>query len=141
MMDINTKDRSEQRKFGLVMGAAFGALTLIRWGHHRWSTGEWGPPSYLLLGIGAVFAVLGLAVPRALQEVFWVWIKFAIGVNWFMTRLFLSIVFFLIITPTRIVRAIIGIDALRQEWDPKAGTYWEEPDEQPDDPRRYLNQY
>lgn len=141
MIDIDIKDKGEQRKFGLVMGAAFGVLTLVRWGIHRWFAGEWGAPSYLLPGIGTVFAVFGLAAPKALQPVFWAWIKFAIGVNWVMTRLFLSIVFFLLITPTRLVRSMMGLDALKRKLDPKATTYWEEPDEQPDDPRRYLNQY
>jgi len=141
MIDIDIKDKSEQRKFGLVMGAAFGILMLVRWGIHRLWTGEWGTPSYWLLGIGAVFAVFGLAAPRALQPIFWAWIKFAIGVNWVMTRLFLSIVYFLLITPTRIVRSLMGIDALNRKLDPKAASYWEEPEEQPEDPRRYLNQY
>ena len=141
MIDIDIKDKNEQRKFGLVMGVAFGLLMLVRWGIHRWLSGEWGSPSYILLGIGAVFAVMGLVAPRALEPIFWAWIKFAIGVNWVMTRFFLSIVYFIFITPTRLVRSAMGLDALKRKLDPKATTYWEEPDEQPDDPRRYLNQY
>lgn len=141
MIDIDIKDKKEQRNFGLVMGAAFGVLTLVRWGIHRLMHGEWGNPSYILLGIGAVFAVVGLVAPRALQPIFWAWIKFAIVVNWFMTRLLLSIVFFLLIVPTRAVRSLMGLDALKRKLDPTATTYWEDPDEQPDDPRRYLNQY
>lgn len=141
MIEIDTNDKSEQRKFGLVMGAAFAILTLVRWGIHRWLAGEWSAPSYLLLGIGATFATLGLVAPRALQPVFWAWIKFAIGVNWFMTRLFLSIVFFGLITPTRLIRSALGIDALNRKRLPGAATYWEEPEDQPDNPRRYLDQY
>lgn len=141
MIDIDIKDKTEQRKFGLVMGAAFAILMLVRWGIHRLVRGEWGTPSYVLLGIGAVFAVLGLIAPRALQPIFWAWMKFAIVINWIMTRLLLSIVFFLLIVPVRAVRAMMGFDALKRKWDPKATTYWEEPDEQPEDPRRYLNQY
>jgi len=141
MIDIDIKDKREQRKFGLVMGAAFAVLALVRMGFHRWSAGEWAAPSYLLLDIGAVFALFGIFAPKGLQPVFWAWIKFAIGVNWVMTRFFLSIVYFILITPTRVVRALLGIDALKRKLDPGAATYWEEPDEQPDDPRRYLNQY
>ena len=141
MIDIDTNDKAEQRKFGLVMGAAFAVLTLIRASIHRWRTGEWGTPSFVLLDIGAVFAGLGVLAPRALQPVFWAWIKFAIGMNWVMTRAFLSVVFFLLIAPVRLVRSAMGIDALKRKWLPGAATYWEEPDEQPDDPQRYLNQY
>ena len=84
MIDIDIKDKTEQRKFGLVMGAAFAILMLVRWGIHRLMQGDWGPPSLVLLGIGAVFAALGLVAPRALQPIFFVWIKFAIAINWFM---------------------------------------------------------
>lgn len=141
MIDIDTKDRGEQRKFGLVMAAAFGVLTLIRWGIHRWLEGEWGPPSYILLGIGAVFGVLGLIWPRSLQEVFWAWMKFALGVNWVVTHVLLTIVFFLMIVPIRVLVKIFSDDPLKREWRTGAETYWEEPEDQPDDPQRYLNQY
>lgn len=141
MIEIDTKNRTEQRKFGLVMAAAFGVLTLVRWGIHRGVQGEWGPPSYWLLGIGAVFGVLGLVWPRSLQEIFWAWMKFALGVNWVVTRILLTIVFFVMIVPIRVLVAVFSEDPLKRELKPDAQTYWEEPEEQPDDPQRYLNQY
>lgn len=141
MIDIDIRNKSEQRKFGLVMGVACAVLTLVRWGIHRLAQGEWGEPSYLLLGIGAVFALLGAIAPRALQPIFWAWIKLAIVLNWIVTRVLLSLVWFLLIVPMSIGRRLLGFDALKRKRDPDAATYWEEPDEQPDEPRRYLNQY
>jgi hypothetical protein len=141
MLDIDVTDRGEQRKFGLVMAAAFGVLTLIRWGIHRWLAGEWGPPSFILLGIGAVFAVLALAAPRTLEPIFWAWIRFALGVNWVMTRVLLTLVFFLMIVPTRVLVRLFSDDPLKRKWLPESDTYWEEPEEQPEEPERYLDQY
>jgi hypothetical protein len=141
MIDIDVTDRDEQRKFGLVMGAAFGVLTLVRWGVHRWFQGEWGEPSYWLLFIGADFAVLGLIVPRVLQPVFWAWIKFALAINWVVTHVLLTVVFFLMIVPVRWLMTAFSGSPLNREWKTGADTYWEEADEQPDDPHRYLNQY
>lgn len=141
MIDIDTKDRGEQRKFGLVMAVAFGVLTLVRMGFHRWFQGEWGGPSYILLGIGAVFGVLGLIWPRSLQEVFWAWMKFALAINWVVTHVLLTLVFFLMIVPIRGLVKVFSDDPLKRELKADADTYWEEPEEQPDDPQRYLNQY
>ncbi len=140
-MEVDTKDRGEQRKFGLVMAAAFAVLTLVRWGIHRWFQGEWGPPSYWLLGIGAVFGVLGLVAPRSLQEVYWAWMKFALGINWVVTRVLLTVVFFLMIVPIRGLVAVFSEDPLKRELKPDAPTYWEDPEDQPNEPERYLNQY
>ena len=141
MIDIDVKDRREQRNFGLVMAAAFGVLTLVRWGIHRWFQGEWGTPSYWLLGIGAVFGILGLVWPRSLQEVLWAWIKLAVAINWIVTHVLLTLVFFLMIVPIRGLVALFSEDPLKRELQADADTYWEEPEEQPEDPQRYLNQY
>ena len=67
--------------------------------------------------------------------------KFAPVLNWIMTRLLLSIIFYLMITPTRVLMRIFSDDPLKRRFEPDAETYWEEPDEQPDDPARYENMF
>ena len=133
-MDVNTSSRKEQRAFGLVMAAAIVVVTLIRWliGGHL---ATW--PFYL----SAAFLLLGLAAPVALKPVFVVWMKFALVLNWIITRLLLSVVFFLMIAPTRLLTRVFSDDPLKRRFEPDAATYWEEPDEQPDDPARYENMF
>ena len=133
-MDVDTSNRKEQRGFGLVMAAAIVIVTLIRWliGGHL---ATW--PFY----VSGAFLVLGLAMPSALKPLFVVWMKFAEVLNWIMTRVLLGAVFFLMITPMRLLMRIFSDDPLKRRFEPEAASYWEEPDEQPDDPARYKNMF
>lgn len=133
-MDVDTSNRKEQRAFGLVMAAAIVIVTLIHW-LVRGDLATW--PFY----VSGAFLVLGLAAPVALKPVFVVWMKFALVLNWIMTRLLLSIVFYLMITPTRGLMLIFSDDPLKRHFEPDKASYWEEPDEQPDDPARYENMF
>ena len=133
-MDVDTSSRKEQRAFGLVMDAAIVVVTLIHW-LIRGELATW--PFY----VSGAFLVLGLAAPAALKPVFVVWMKFAVILNWIMTRLLLSIVFFLMIAPTRGLMLIFSDDPLKRRFEPDKASYWEEPDEQPDDPARYENMF
>jgi hypothetical protein len=58
-----------------------------------------------------------------------------------MTRVLLSLAYFLLIVPGRVIMSIFGKDPLKRAWDPKATTYWEEPEEQPTELERYFNQF
>lgn len=133
-MDVNTSSRSEQRKFGIVMAIAIAVVTVIHWlirGH----LAVW--PFYL----AGAFLVLGLVAPKVLQPVFVAWMKFALAINWVVTRVLLSIVFFLMIVPTRFLMQAFGEDPLKRAFEPEAPSYWDEAEEQPTDPNRYTNQY
>lgn len=134
MIDIDVTDRSEQRKFGLTLAVAFAALGAVRW----WWKGE---TTGVLFVLGGLLLVFGLVAPRALQPLFRAWIKFAEILNAVMTRLLLGAVFLAMIVPGRIVLTLLGKDPLHRQRLPDAETYWEEPEEQPEDPKRYLEQY
>jgi hypothetical protein len=67
--------------------------------------------------------------------------QLAKGLNWFMTRMLLSLAFYLAITPVRIWIRLFGEDPLKRRWQPEATTYWEEAEEQPEEVERYFNQF
>ena len=134
-MNVDTSDKKQQRNFGLVMAVAITVLGLIRWGLHRE-----GPPLAFFTVAGA-FLVLGLVAPRVLRPVLVVWLKFALVLNWLMTRVLLTVAFFGMIVPTRAIMRVFGKDPLNRAWDADAPTYWEEPEEQPTEFDRYLNQF
>lgn len=134
MANINISDRREQRKFGVVMAAAFVVLACIRW----WLKGY---TPVMLFGVAGAFLVLAIVGPRALKPVFAAWLKFAEALNWVVTRVALIAVFMLLIVPTRLVLRVFGKDPLNRRWLPDASTYWEDAEEQPDEFERYLNQF
>ncbi|MEX2016233.1 MAG: SxtJ family membrane protein [Candidatus Hydrogenedentales bacterium] len=133
-MDVNVKDKREQRNFGLMMAAALAVLGLIRWWHTGRVEAGW-------FYVADVFFLLGLLFPRALQPVFAAWMRLALVLNWLVTRVLLTIVWVVILTPIGLFRRVFAEDALKREWRPDADSYWEEPEEQPDDKRRYYHQY
>jgi len=128
MLHIDTSDRTEQRKFGVVVGIAFAILALIRWWLHSFEE-----LPYLLFGISGALIVLGLVAPPLLKPVFILWIKLALVLNWIMTRFFLTIAFYLMITPARVMIHFFGDDPLKRKMLPQADSYWEEADMQPKD--------
>lgn len=136
MIEINTSDKNEQRKFGLVMGAAIAIIGGIRFCLQGF---EEVPVRFFV--IAALFTALGLLAPKLLQPVFWVWMKLAMVLNWVMTRIFLAFAFYCVITPTRFFVMIFGDDPLKRAWLPKTASYWEEPEAQPNDLDSYKNQF
>lgn len=136
MINIDTSDRGEQRKFGVVMAVAIAILGLIRWAFHGFA----GFPTYFF-GVAAVFLALGLVWPPALKPVFIAWIKFAEVLNFLVTRLFLAVVFYGMITPVRICIRLFGEDPLKRAWRKPDASYWEAPDRQPEKLEDYKNQF
>lgn len=134
MLDIDTGDRREQRKFGLIMAAVLMVLGALRW----WLKGT-APVG--LYGTAAALAALGLLLPAALRPLFTAWIKLAEVLNWVMTRVLLSLVFYLVLTPTAVLHRILSGDPLHRAWDPRAPTYWEDAEPQPTDIESYRNQF
>jgi hypothetical protein len=112
-----TTNKKELRKFGLVMAGAFLLLAAYLW--YREITNPWWIGS-----IGGAFLGLGLLVPIALAPIEFVWMKIAHVMGFVMTRVILTLVFFLAITPTGLVFRLLGKDLLQKKIDPKADTYW-----------------
>ena len=116
------------------MAVAFGVIGGLRF----WVKGV---PSLLFFGIAAAFLVAAVVAPRVLRPAFIVWMKFAEALNWVMTRVLLTIVFYGLITPARFLNQWFGSDPLQRTWEPGRDTYWEEPDAQPEDLESYRNQF
>lgn len=136
--NIDTSDRTEQRKFGLVLAAAFAIIGTLRWGFHGFGMDDL-PRNFYILAV--LFFVPGLLFPPVLKPVFILWIKFAIVLNWIMTRVFLSLAFYFMITPTRVMISLFGDDPLKRKWLPETETYWEAPEDQPKELDRYRQMF
>ena len=112
-----TTNKKELRKFGLVMAGAFTLLAAYLW--YRGSANAWW-----IASIGGSFLGLGSLVPIALAPIEFIWMKIAHVMGFVMTRVILTLVFFLAITPTGLVFRLLGKDLLQKKIDPGADTYW-----------------
>ena len=96
---------------------------------------------YQIIGIIALsFLALGLVIPVVLKPLYFVWMTFATILGWVMTRLILSLVFYLIITPIGLLTKLIGEDFLalkRAESD----SYWNYRDSSEELNQNYEKQF
>lgn len=97
---------TEDRKFGLVVGGAFVLLGAIlsAAGSRRAGPG--------FAAVGGLLLLLALAAPAALAPVHRGWLAFSRVLGRVNTVVFLSVVFFLVLTPLGLVLRLAGRDEL-----------------------------
>jgi hypothetical protein len=110
-------DRTELRKFSLILGGAFLAL-----GAFAWYRGSAAAP-YLLVP-GALIALVGVALPAAVRWLFFVWMALGLVLGTIVTSLILTLVFVLAVTPIGLMLRAVGRDPMNRKLDPDAPTYW-----------------
>jgi hypothetical protein len=111
------KQRRELRKFGLTLGAAFAILgVLLLWRGRGYYIG--------FLIAAAAFLASGVLMPNALRPVRRIWMAAAEAMGWFMTRVILTILFFVAVTPVGLLGRLFGQRFLDRGTDDSASTYW-----------------
>jgi hypothetical protein len=113
------------RKFGRVMAGAFGVVALIIFWRSGWTQTPW------VEGFGiaaAAFLALSIVWPKALAPIEWAWMKLAMVLNYVMTRVLLTLVFALAVTPIALVFKLLRKDLLDRRFDRGSKTYWVEPE-------------
>ena len=93
------------RSFGLTMGIILFIISGLLMFYNE--------EIYQVIGIIALtFVGLGLIIPVVLKPLYFVWMTFAAILGWVMTRVILSLVFYLIITPIGLLTKLLGEDFL-----------------------------
>lgn len=108
----------EAKKFGVILGV--GLLLLA--GYFLWR--EHPMRAYVVGGIGAASLLLPFVIPPLWLKIFRLWMKFAEGLSWVMTRVILSVFFFLILTPVGLFMRILGKNPLDLKFRDNKATYW-----------------
>jgi hypothetical protein len=110
--------RRDIRNFGMVVGGALSLLgILLLW---------WGKPYYMyfvLVGVGLIF--LGIAAPTILKPFQKAWMAVAVVLGWFMTRILLGILFYVVFAPIGLVARLLGKRFLELKSDSSQNSYWE----------------
>jgi len=108
------------RKFGLVVGGVFAALALVLVLRHRFNH------SFQIFTTAAtILIVLALVAPTRLDLIERIWMKVGTVMGWFNTRVLLTAVFFVVLTPVSLLLRLIGRDPLKRRFDRQATSYWE----------------
>jgi hypothetical protein len=110
-------EKSDLRKFGIIVGI----VLLIIAGFFFLKEKE---SFQLFLTIGTVLFVTGIVIPFTLKPIYWVWMTFATILGWFMTRVILSLLFYVILTPIGLIARSFGKQFLDLKWNKTDNTYW-----------------
>lgn len=111
------KGAAALRKFGLVMAAAWAVLASVSW----WRS---SPAAVYLAGLAIVFLGPAILWPRALGPVERAWMTFANVLSVVMTRVILTLTFYLVITPIGLLLRLLHKDVLGLRADRKAQSFW-----------------
>ena len=127
-------EKNDLRKFGITIGTIF----LIVAGLFFWKENE---SFQLFLTIGITLFAVGIVMPVILKPVYWVWMVFATVLGWFMTRVILSLLFYVIFTPIGLIARSFGKQFLDLKWDKTDSTYWNYHSESIFDKEKYEKQF
>lgn len=119
MSDHSTthKTSRELRKFGFTMAIAFGLLSTLLWWLDKstWPAMAW---------VAGGFLAPALSWPALLRPIEWAWMKMALAMGYVMTRVLLTLTFYLVMTPLGLVMRLLGKDSLQLRRNPEQSSYW-----------------
>ena len=136
------KTRTEDvRSFGWTVGGAFLTLWLIFIGPvYYFSQQAKGGHHPVLMWIGIALVVLGTIAPLLLRPIYRLWMLIAVSLGFVMTRVILTLFYYLVLTPVGLLFRLIGRDALHRKLDRNgSSSYWIEKEYPITDRSRFEN--
>ncbi len=124
---------SDLRKFGITIGSVLLLIAAILFILNKAAI-IWGI-------IGILFIIISLLFPLILKPLNKIWMSLAILLGWVMTRVILSILFYLAFTLIRFIALAFNKKFLDFKIDPSAKTYWEKREKKKIDPTDYERQF
>ena len=109
--------KKELRNFGFTIGLilCFVAGILFYKNHNLFTSTAY---------TAGVFIGFSIILPKILKPIYLVWMIFALILGWIMTRLILSLLFFVIITFIRLIAGILGKSFLELNQSKESKSYW-----------------
>ena len=114
--NIKSKKR-ELRNFGITLGIIF----LVISGFLFWKEKD---SLTIFIAISITWFITAIAIPSVLKPVYWIWMIVGIILGWFMTRVILSLLFYLVFTPIGLILRFFGKEFLELSWDNSKESYW-----------------
>ncbi|MGH7163820.1 MAG: SxtJ family membrane protein, partial [Planctomycetota bacterium] len=112
-------DRTQLRRFGLLVGGIFAALAAYSLVRHAGSTFGWAAAV-----VGGALLLFGLLAPAGLRAPHRAWMLLGHVLGWINTRVILGVVFYAGFTLTRLYLALRRRDPLQRAVAREGGSYW-----------------
>jgi len=111
------ESKKDLRKFGLTVGLALLAIGIVLFTLEK-------PAAFYFGGTGSALILLGLIYPNILKPLNKVWMTIALVLGWFMSRVILIILFYLVLTPLGLIAKLFGKDFLDLKIEKNSSSYW-----------------
>lgn len=110
-------DTKECRKFGITIGIVLALIGFVLLYYDK-SLYVW------FHTIGFALIAFGLAVPLLLKPFHFVWMVLAVVLGFIMSRIILTLLFYLVVTPIGLFTRMIGKDFLDLKLEKNKKSYW-----------------
>ena len=135
---MKTLDTSNKAvfKFGIVIAIALGLIGgFVYIKSSNFDVASW------LWGIGLLFLILGFILPTIMQPVYRIWMFFAFFIGAIVSRAILTMLFYVILTPTGLTLRLFGKDILDEKLDKRRKSYWIKKDKSDHAREQYEKMY
>jgi carbamoyltransferase len=127
-------DPSEWKKFGIGLSIILAILGTLQWLR--------GIPFFPVFYLISVLVLLsGLLLPVALKPLYILFSYIGFGLGWVMTRIIITTLFFLILTPISLLSRLFRKKYLNLEFRKNRNTHWEERQKQNASKNHFEKQY
>ena len=133
-MSLNSIDTKTIRKFGLIALIFFGSLSVL---------GFWREKllPFYLFGLLSITGLGFLMIPNPLRPVYVGWMKIAHFLGRVITTLILALAYYLVVTPSALLKRIFGGAPLPLKPDKKSSSYWVTRTEAAQPKEQYIKRY
>lgn len=121
--ELKNIDQSEVavKKTGLTVGIVLILISMLLW--------YFGKLSFIYFSsIGGLFVILSFIAVTVLRPFHKLWMMLALLMGFVMSRVILTILFYLVLTPTGLIAKIFGKKFMPFGFDKRASTYWKKKD-------------
>lgn len=127
-------DKRDLRNFGITFGIVLGILAGALW----WK----GKETYIVFLIAStVFFFFGFVLPGLLKPLQKAWMAFAVVIGFFMTKVILSILFYIVFTFIGLGSRLLGKKFLDLKPDKSRKSYWVYRESEPFIKEKYEKQF
>jgi len=112
------ESQKDLSKFGLTVGGVLLAIGLLLFYFEK-------PSAIYFAIIGGLLMLFGALFPQLLKPLNKIWMGLAIILGFIMSRVILTILFYLVLTPIAVLAKLVGKKFIVLKYDKSANTYWE----------------
>ena len=106
------------KKTGLTVGVVLILISILLW--------YLGKTTFVYFSItGGLFVILAFIAISVLRPFHKLWMMFALAMGFVMSRVILTILFYIILTPIGLIAKMVGKKFMPLRFDKKVSTYWE----------------